>query len=182
MISEDGRCETEVKVRIGMAKDAFNKRRELLRRKMSLRVKKSIVKTVVWSVALYGCETWALKKDEIRRLEALEMWIWRRMERVSWKDKKTNEEVLNAVGEQRSIIETIIRRKKNWMGHILRGEGLLKYVMEGRMEGKRPRGRRRIGMIDDLKEGSYGEMKRRAEDRVGWRIWTPRTCRGAEHL
>jgi hypothetical protein len=182
MISEDGRCETEVKVRIGMAKDAFNKRRELLRRNMSLRVKKSIVKTVVWSVALYGCETWALKKDEIRRLEALEMWIWRRMERVSWKDKKTNEEVLNAVGEQRSIIETIIRRKKNWMGHILRGEGLLKYVMEGRMEGKRPRGRRRIGMIDDLKEGSYEEMKRRAEDRVGWRIWTPRTCRRAEHL
>lgn len=181
MISEDGRCETEVKVRIGMAKDAFNRRKELLRRNMSIPVKKSIVKTVVWSVALYGCETWALKKDDIQRLNALEMWIWRRMERVGWKDKKTNEEILNAVGEKRSIIEMILRRKKNWIGHILRGDGLLKDVIEGRMEGKRPRGRRRIGMIDDLKEGSYKEMKRRAEDRVSWRSWTPRTCLTAEH-
>ncbi len=69
-----------------MAKDAFNKRKELLRRNMSLKLKKMIVVTVVWSVALYGCETWTLKKEEIRCLQALEMWIWGKMERVSWKD------------------------------------------------------------------------------------------------
>lgn len=181
MISEDGRCETEVKARIAMAKDAFSRRKELLKRSMSIQMKKRIVKAVVWSVALYGCETWTLKKDETRRLEALEMWIWRRMERVSWKEKKSNEEVLNAVREERSILETIVKRKKNWLGHILRGDGLLKDVIEGRMEGKRPRGRRRMGMIDDLKEGSYEVMKRRAEDRVSWRSWTPRTCLKAEH-
>ena len=59
------------------------------------------------------------------------MWIWRRMERVSWKDRKTNEEVLDMVGEKRSIVETITKRKKNWIGHRLRGEGLLKDVIEG---------------------------------------------------
>jgi len=170
MISEDGRCETEVKVRIGTAKDAFNRRKELLRRNMSIPVKKSIVKTVVWSVALYGCETWALKKDDIQRLNALEIWIWRRMERVGWKDKKTNEEILNAVGEKRSIIEMILRRKKNWIGHILRGGGLFKDVIEGRMEGKRPRGRRRIRMIDDLKEGSHKDMKRRAKTELAGEV------------
>ena len=176
IITDDGRCEAEVKARIAMAKDAFSKRKELLSRNMSRVVKKKIVKAIVWSVALYGCETWALKKDEIQRLNALEMWLWRRMERVSWKDRKTNEEVLDMVGEKRSIVETIVKRKKNWIGHILRGEGLLKDVIEGRMEGKPPRGRKRIGMIDDLKEKSYQDMKRRAEDRVSWRSWIPRTC------
>ena len=67
------------------------------------------------------------------------------------------------MGEGRRIIETIERRKKNWIGHVVRGNGLLKLVLEGRMEGKRPRSRPRIGTIDDLKEGSYVNMKRRAE-------------------
>ena len=64
---------------------------------------------------------------------------------------------------------------------ILRGDGLLKEVIEGKMEGRRPRGRPRIGMLDELKEGSYTDMKRRAEDRLKWRCWVPRTCRKAEH-
>ena len=65
---------------------------------------------------------------------------------------------------------------------IVRGDSLLKLVLEGRMKGKRPRGRLRIGMIDELKEGSYVNMKRRAEDREKWRCWMPRTCRRAENL
>ena len=65
-----------------MAKDAFSKRKELLTRGMSKRVKK-IVKTVIWSVAMYSAETWSLRKEDIRRIEALEMWIWRRMQRIS---------------------------------------------------------------------------------------------------
>ena len=177
MITEDGRCETEVKVRIAMAKEAFNKRKELLSRNMSRRVKKKVVKAIVWTVAQYGCETWTLKKEEIQRLNALEMWIWRRMEKISWKDLKTNEEVLDVINEERCFVENIVKRKKNWTGHILRGDGLLKDVVEGRMEGKRPGGRKRIGMIDDLKEGlSYGILKRRAENQDRWKSCMPRTC------
>ena len=59
------------------------------------------------------------------------------MERISWTEKITNEEVLRRVGEKRSMVETMIRRKKNWMGHIMRGDGLMKEVMEGKMEGKK---------------------------------------------
>ena len=92
------------------------------------------------------------------------MWIWRRMEKISWKDLKTSDEVLLLVGEERNLVKTIEKRKKNWIGHIVRGNGLLKLVPEGRMEGQRPRGRPRIGMIDELKEGSYVNMKRMAED------------------
>ena len=60
-----------------------------------------------------------------------------------------------------------------WIGNVLRGEGLLKEVVEGKMEGKRPRGRPRKGMLDELKKGSYIDMKRRAEDRQLWRSWVP---------
>ena len=127
-------------------------------------------------------DIWSFRKDDIRGIEALEMWIWRRMERISWTEKITNEEVLRRVGEKRSMVETIVRRKKNWIGHIMRGDGLMKEVMEGKMEGKRGRGRKRIGMIDELMENKqYGDLKRRAEDRQGWRVWLPGTCRVAEH-
>ena len=126
-------------------------------------IRKRMVKTLIWPVALYGCETWSLRKKEVDRLQAFEMWIWRRMEKISWKDKKTNVEVLDLVREERNLVDTILKRKKNWIGHIVRGEGLLKTVMEGRMEGKRGRGRPRIGMIDELKEGSYVNMKRKTE-------------------
>ena len=103
------------------------------------------------------------------------------MEKISWKEKKTNENVLEMVGETRKLVDVILERKKNWIGHVLRGDGLLKEVMEGRMEGRRPKGRPRIGMLEELKEGSYANMKRRAENRSGWRNWVLRTCREAEH-
>jgi len=80
---EVGRWETEIKVRIALAKETFSKRRELLTKPFCKEVKKKIVKTLVWSTLLYGSETWTLRKEDIRRLEAVEMWMWRRMERVS---------------------------------------------------------------------------------------------------
>ena len=89
---------------------------------------------------MYACETWTLRKEEIDRIDALEMWIWRRMEGVSWSEKNTNEQVLREVREEKSLLENVVKRKKNWIGHIVRGERLLKHEMEGRMEGKRGRG------------------------------------------
>jgi hypothetical protein len=172
-ITEDGRCEKEVKIRIAMAKEAFNKRKELLTKKFKISVRKKLVKTLIWSTLLYGSETWTLRKEEIKRLEAVEMWMWRRMEKISWTEKITNVEVLKRVGEERLLMKTIRNRKKKWVGHVLRGEGLLKEAMEGRMEGKRGRGRPRTGMLDDLKGESYAGMKRRAENREEWRKWVP---------
>jgi hypothetical protein len=103
------------------------------------------------------------------------------MEKVNWQDQKTNEEVLKPVGDERCLGQAIVKRKNNWIALVMRGNSLLKLVMEGRMVGKKPRGRPRMGMIDDLKEGSYTEMKRRAEDRDKWRIWMQRNCRRAEN-
>ena len=145
-------------------------------------MKKKIVKAVIWPVALYAAETWTLRKEEIRRLDAFEMWLWRKMEKISWTEKKTNDEVLQIVEESRQIVDTVMERKKKWIGHVLRGDGLMKEVIEGRMLGKRTRGRKRIGMLEELlQKEPYGAMKRRAEDRLKWKSWNPRTCQPAEH-
>ena len=68
------------------------------------------------------------------------MWIWRRIEKISWKDHISNKDVLKRVKERRSLIETIVRRKKNWIGHVLRGCGMLKEIIEGRFEGNAAEG------------------------------------------
>ena len=98
-----------------------------------------------------------------------------------WQDRKTNEDVLRMVGQNRNLLTTVLERKKNWMGHVLRGNSMMRDVIEGRMEGKRGRGRKRIAMLDDLIDESYVELKRRAQDREGWKMWKPWTCREAEH-
>jgi hypothetical protein len=86
------------------------------------------------------------------------------MEKVIWQDKKTNEEVLIAVSEERCVVQAIQNRKRNWTGHA-RGNSMLKLVIEGRMLSKEPTSRPMMSMIEDLKEASYTGMKRRAEDR-----------------
>ena len=139
LIANNGSCIKEIRARIAMAKAAFNRRKELLTRSMKQKVKKKIIKTVIWSVLLYGSETWSLKTEDIRRIEAFEMWIWRRVEKVSWVERKTNEDVLTVVDEKRELLNRITTTKKRWIGHIVRGTGLLKEVIEDRIDGKRPK-------------------------------------------
>ena len=92
-----------------------------------------------------------MRKDEIDRLQAFEMWIWRRMEKINWRDKITNEQVLEIVKEKRTLIDVLRSRKKTWIGHVLRGNELLKEIIEGRIVGKR----------------DYAEMKER--HRQNWK-------------
>ena len=87
-ITEDGRCETEIKSRIAQAKTAFSNRKELLTKGFKKDTKIKIIKTLIWSVLLYGSEKRALRKEGIRKIEALEMWIWRRMEGIKWSGYK----------------------------------------------------------------------------------------------
>ena len=86
--------------------------------RMDRKLKKKIIKAVVWSGALYGLETWTMRENEIDRLQAFEVWIWRRMEKISWKDKVTNEQVLEMVKEKRTLTDVIRSRKKKRIGHL----------------------------------------------------------------
>ena len=94
------------------------------------------MKCYVWSMALYGAETWTLRTTDQKRLESFEMLCWRRMEKISCTDHARNEEVLLRVREQSNILHEIRKRKANWIGHILRRNCLLQQVIEGKIKGQ----------------------------------------------
>ena len=104
------------------------------------------------------------------RQKKIEMWIWRRMEKISWLDKVTNEEVLRRVNDDRQILNSVWQRKHRWIVHVLRHDGLLHEIIEGGMKGKPTRGRRRIQMLHNLaNDGGFVALKRAAEVREVWR-------------
>lgn len=123
---DDMYCTAEIKKTIPMAKEGFKRKQRLLCGPLKKDLRKRLAKCFIWSVVLYGAETWTLRKEGERRLEALEMWIWRRMEQVKWEDQIRNEEVLRRVGEERNMLEVIRKRKRNWIGHCLRRDCLLR--------------------------------------------------------
>jgi hypothetical protein len=83
MLTNDGRCTCEIKCRISMAKAAFNKNRALFTSTLDLEMRKKLVKCYIWSLALYGAETWTIRAADQKQLESFEMWCWRRMEKIS---------------------------------------------------------------------------------------------------
>src|SRR5579871_6926004 len=95
-------------------------KRDLLSSKISLKIRKRVLKTCIWTKALYGCETWTVEPEERWRIEAFEMWCYRRMLGIKWEEHITNEEVLNRIGEKRSVWNYLIRRRDRLVGHILR--------------------------------------------------------------
>ena len=92
-----------------MAKHAFEKKKALLTNKnLSIRTRKKFIRTYIWSLLLYGCETWTIGKYERNRLEAMEMWLWRKMTRTRWIERKRNETILEEIGETGSTWTSII--------------------------------------------------------------------------
>jgi hypothetical protein len=117
---------------------------------------------------------WTLWAVGHKNLESLEVWCWRRMEKISWTNSVRNEEVLLRVKKQRNILHEISKRKANWIGHILRRNCLQQYVIVGKIKGmievRGRRGRRRRKVFDDLKERrGYSHLKEKALDRLMWR-------------
>jgi hypothetical protein len=102
---------------------------------LDLELRKKLVKCYIWSIALYGAETWTLRAVDQKHLDSFEMWYWRKMEKISWTDHVRNEEVLLRVKEQRNFLHEIRKRKANWIGHILRRNFLLQQFIEGKIQG-----------------------------------------------
>jgi hypothetical protein len=140
-----------------MAKTTFNKKRDLFTSTMELELRKKLVKCYIWSVALYGVETWTLRAVNQKHLECSEMWCWRRMEKISWTDHVSNEDVLLRVKKQRNILHEIRKRKANWIDKILSRNCLLQRVIEGKIKGG-------IEVTQEENVGSYWMTLRKGED------------------
>jgi hypothetical protein len=134
IITNNVRCTCEIKSRIAMAKAALNKSKTLFTSKFDLNLRKKLVECYIGSTALYGAETWALRKADQMYLESFEVWCWRRMETISWTDHVKNADILCRAKEERNILHTIKRRKANWIGHNLCRNCLLKHVTEGKID------------------------------------------------
>ena len=119
--------------------------------KMELRIK--ILKCYVWSVARYAAETWIMSKSVERRVNAFEMWTYRRINRIEWTEKISNEDALKKVGVDSPNLLKIIRgSKRRFIRSKMEKDELFKLVAYGEIPGKRSRGRRRITMLDQTME------------------------------
>ena len=129
MLTNDGRCTCEIKSRIAMANVAFNNKTVIFTSTLELELRKKLVKCDIWSIALYGFETWTLRAVDPKHRESFQMWCWGRMEKISWTDHVRYEQVLLRVKEQRKILHEISKRNANWIGYILRRNCLLQIVI-----------------------------------------------------
>ena len=173
LITDDGYCDAEIRRRIGIAKTCFNNMRNMLvsgNIRLSLRLR--LLQCYVWSTLLYGAEMWTLKKSTTKKLEAFEMWSYRRIGKISWLDKKTNEQVLQKLNTERNIIENIKRRKLVYLGHIKRHDTIIKQTLEGTTQGTRGRGRPRTTWMDNVRQWTglhLADISNKSLDRKEWR-------------
>ena len=180
IITPDGKNENEIKAKMAIAKNRFQQMYKVLTsRKISMKLRHRLLVCYVFSVILYGCETWTLTKPLMDKIEACEMWFLRRMGKISWKQKVRNEDVLKKLNVNKSLLSTIKTRKLKFFGHTKRHDTIMKDLLEGKMEGSRPRGRPRAQWCDNIKEWtghSLTECTRLAENREMWRRISRQPC------
>lgn len=152
---KDWTSDREVKCRIEQARQAFLKLgRVLTCSDFDLDLRLRFVKCYVWSVLLYGIEGWTLKVSAINKLEAFEMWLYRRVLKIPWTARATNEEVLRRANKRRTLFETIKKRKTAYLGHIMRNERyqFLQLLIEGKIEGRRGIGRKKMSWLRNIRQ------------------------------
>jgi len=114
------------------------------------RHEKRIVRSLIFPTVLYGCEMWTMTKTMEKKVNACEMWIWKKMQRISWTEKNTNESIRLEIGiEDEMLQQTAIRRKLGFFGHLMRSDGLQKGMMLACREGRRRRGQPRRRWTDE---------------------------------
>ena len=143
-----------------------------MNRRISQDLKFRLIKCFIYSVFTYGCETWTLTRDMENKINSFEMWIFRKVAKIKWSDRISNEEVCKKLNVEKSLLNDIKKRKLCYFGHIKRHSSIKKEILEGKIEGKRGRGRPPRKWEDDVKAWTEMDLyncTRAAENRDVWR-------------
>ena len=150
-ITADGDCSHEIKICLLLGRKAMTNLDGILKsRDITLPTKVHLVKAMVFSVVTYGCESWTIKKAERRRIDAFELWCWRRLLRVPWTARRSNQSILKEISPEYSLKGLILKLKLQYFGHLMgRADSLKKTLMLEKIEGRR-RGQQRMRRLDGV--------------------------------
>ena len=151
-VPADGDCSNKIKRRLFLGRKVITILDSILKsRDVPLPTKVHLVKAMVFPVVMYGCESWIIKKAEHQRIDAFELWCWRRLLRVPWTARRSNQSILKEVSPEYSLEGLMLKLKLQYFGHLMRRtDSLEKTLLLGKIEGGRRRERERIRWLDGI--------------------------------